>query len=271
MRQVILLFFLLGLNLHSAGIEYYRAGARPLALSDAYVSVSDIWSSFYNQAGIAGIDRLDAGIFYESPFLLKELSNMAGSILLPTKTGNFALSFTQFGKKSYKEKKLGLAFGKQLGKKLKAGIQFDYFSMTLPENDRAFGFTTFEGGVIFTPIREFTLGAHAFNPVNAGIRYEEGMEKIPVRFCLGGNYILNDILLFCLEGEKEGNYPVCLKTGFEYQPVREFAVRFGFSGKPYRLTAGMGYKTGRLSADLGFSYHNSLGVTPSVSLQYQLK
>ena len=198
MRQVILLFFLLGLNLHSAGIEYYRAGARPLALSDAYVSVSDIWSSFYNQAGIAGIDRLDAGIFYESPFLLKELSNMAGSILLPTKTGTFALSFTQFGKKSYKEKKLGLAFGKQLGKKLKAGIQFDYFSMTLPENDRAFGFTTFEGGVIFTPIREFTLGAHAFNPVNAGIRYEEGMEKI---FSFARKMGIENIILNDLPGD----------------------------------------------------------------------
>ena len=100
MRRIICAFVLISLIFRGFSIENHKAGARPVALSDAYVSVSDIWSTFHNQAGIAGMDQISAGLFYESRFFLKELSTAAGVVLIPTSTGNFAFSFNQFGRKT---------------------------------------------------------------------------------------------------------------------------------------------------------------------------
>jgi hypothetical protein len=271
MKQVLLMVFFIASIQSSSGIGNIRAGARPLALSDAYVSISDIWSTFHNQAGIAGTDRLASGICYESRFFLKELSTIAGVVVLPTETGNFAFSFVQFGKTSYKEEKLSLAFAKTLGMKIKAGIQFDYFFLSLSENDRTKGFVTFEAGAIYSPSDKISFGAHVFNPSEGGIRFNEGKVKTQAVYSLGGSYHFNETLLTTIQAEKETGYPVCIRTGFEYQPAEVIVFRTGFSALPFRLTTGLGYKVGKLSADIGFSYINSLGITPSVSIQYNFR
>jgi len=268
MRFLFFVCLFTGLFLQAGGIENFRAGGRSLALSDACISVPDLWSSFHNQAGIAGSDQIIAGVFYESKFYLKELSTVAGAAIIPTSTGNFSFSFIQFGRKSYKEEKLGLAFAKNLGQKIKAGIQFDYFLLSLPENERAKGFATVEGGVIYSPGHECSVGAHVFNPVGGGIHYPAGKEKVPASFTLGGHYLFNESLMVCLAGEKETGHPACLKTGVEFNLMGALSFRFGISGKPFRYTTGLGYKAGNLSVDIGFSHHNALGMTPSVSLQY---
>lgn len=271
MRYLISLCFLVGMFTNVDGIDNYKAGARPLALSDAYVSISDFWSVFHNQAGIAGIKQVTSGVFYESRFNLKELSSVSMAVILPTGRGNFALDFLQFGKGVYKEEKIGLSFAKKLSGSISAGIQLDYFVLTLPENERAKGFATFEAGFIHTAGEKLSLGIHLFNPVKGGIQYPAGKEKMPVSLRIGGQYLFSETLMSCLEFESEEGFPPVIKTGFEYQPVESVAFRFGCSGKPFSYTGGVGYRTGRLSTDIGFSYHENLSVTPSVSIHYQFR
>ena len=271
MRYLLFVIFIAGFFIRSAGIDNFRAGGRSLALSDASVSFSDLWSTFNNQAGTSGPEYITAGVFYKSGFFLKELSTIAGAFILPVKSGNFSLSFIQFGRNSYKEEKIGLAFAKKLGNQFRAGIQFDYFMLYLPENERVKGFATFEGGIIYAPEDHLAIGMHLFNPVGAGIQYLTGKESVPATFRLGGHYRFNESLMVCLEGEKRPVQPVSLRTGIEYVFLDALSVRFGMSGNPFRYTAGIGYRTGKLLVDIGFSYHNSLGMTPSVSLQYSFR
>ena len=253
-----------------SAIENHFSGARPLALSNAFVSISDTWSTFHNQAGMAGLQTISAGFFYESKFMIEELSLAAGSFALPVNTGTFGISFSQFGKATYKENKVGLAFSKQISAQFYAGIQIDYFSHTFPENDGAKGFSTFEAGIIYNPKKSLFLGAHIFNPISAGIETPAGKQKMPVTFRLGGHYNFSENLLIIFESQKNDKAPFIVKTGIEFSPAQNLFLRFGVSGKPINYTSGIGYRIGKLVTDIAFSYHGILGITPSVSVQIEL-
>ncbi len=264
----VLIFFVGILKLISA--ENHPSGARALALSNAFISVSDTWSTFHNQAGLAGLESFSAGVFYESRFMVDELSHVAASMALPIKSGTFGFSFSQFGKGNYKEHKLGIAFAKSLAKKITAAVQLDYFSQLFPENEKASGFATFEAGVVYSATNELILGAHIFNPIQGGIKTLEGVQKMPVVFRIGGHYQFPKMVLLIVETEKNFENPILFKTGLEFSPVKNLALRFGVSGKPVSYTAGIGFQTGKTVTDIGFSYHGNLGLTPSVSIQFNL-
>lgn len=271
MKKPLLTFLLIFYGFSKlTAIENYPSGARSLALSHAFVSISDTWSTFHNQAGLANFETISIGFFYESIFNLDELSLAAGSFILPVKSGTFGLSFFQFGKGTFKENKIGLAFAKQLSDKLSAAIQLDYLSQILPENERSKGFATFECGFIYSPTKDLYLGAHVFNPILSGIETPYGKQKMPAVFRIGGHYQFDETVLITVETQKDTNNPFIIKTGIEFSPAQNLALRFGVSGKPVNYTAGIGYRIGKISTDIGFGYHGNLGFTPSVSIQYHL-
>jgi len=269
-KKTTFLILLIFVFVNSYSAENYPAGARALALSNSFVSVSDSWSTFHNQAALAGLENFSAGVFYESRFMVDELSHAAGSLVIPVKAGTFGFSFSQFGKGSYKEHKVGLAFAKSLTKKLSAAIQLDYLSERYPENESAAGFATFEAGVVYAATNELFLGAHIFNPIQNGFDTPEGMQKMPASFRIGGHYQFPKMVLLTVETEKITDNPLVVKSGLEFSPVKNLALRFGVSGKPVSYSAGIGFQTGKIVTDIGFNYHGNLGITPSVSIQINL-
>jgi hypothetical protein len=271
-KSVALIYFFVFISHFSIlAIENPRAGARALALSDAYISFSDVWGTFHNQAGLALSESVSAALFYQSKFRIKELSQMAGTVIVPVNSAAFALAYSQFGTAQFKETKIGLAFSKQLSKKISAGIQLDYFSSVLPENKRAKGFVTFEGGIIYNISENLTFGAHIFNPVKSGFETNTGKIKTPIIVRTGANLQLSDYLLICFELEQNSTKNLVVKSGAEFVPFDHFAIRFGVSTKPFAYTAGIGYRIGNISTDIGLNYHGNLGISPSVSIQYIIK
>lgn len=251
-------------------LENHPVGARALALSHSFVSISDPWSTFHNQAGLSQIEQFTTGIFYESKFMVDELSLTAGTIVIPVNAGKFGISFFQFGKGSFKESKVGFTFAKHLADHFHAGIQLDYFSNRFPENGRTFGFMTFEAGFIYSPNQKLFIGGHVFNPVANGISTPQGKQKSPTTFRFGGHYQFNELVLITVEAQKDLKYPFLLKSGIEFSPVPNLSLRFGVSGKPMNYTAGLGYTFEKITTDIGFSYHGNLGITPSVSIHFNL-
>jgi hypothetical protein len=270
MKKITILLLFISFSIPCFPAENYPSGARALALSNAFVSVSDPWDTFHNQAGLARLEDFSAGVFYESRFMVDELSHVAGTFVAPVKTGTFGFSFSQFGKGTYKEHKVGLAFAKKLTKKLDAAIQLDYLSTRFPENGNAFGFATFEAGVIYAATNDLFLGIHIFNPISKGFELPEGTQKMPAVIRFGGHYQFPKMVLVTFETEKTSDNPFLIKSGIEFSPIENLALRFGVSGKPVNYTAGIGYSIGKLTTDIGFGYHGNLGLTPAVSIQIAL-
>ena len=224
-------------------VDNQLAGARAVALSNAFVSFFDPWAAFHNQAGLAQQEIINAGLFFESRFMVDELSLAAGNVILPSKSGIFAISFFQFGSGNFKETKLGLAFSKHLSEKLSAGIQLDYLMRLMPENEKAKGFPTFEGGIIYQPFESLHIGVHIFNPIHGGIEGLGNTIKSPVIWRAGTHYTISENVLVCTEIEKSTDNKPIYKAGIEFLPVEDLAIRFGLSTKPFAYTAGIGYRS----------------------------
>ncbi len=271
MKNPLLILMLLSIGISKLSVaENHPSGARAIGLSNAFVSISDPWSTFHNQATIASIKTFSAGLFYESRYGIDELSLAAGTFVLPSSAGTFGISLYQFGKNTYKEHKVGLAYALQLSERFNAAIQLDYFSQRFPENSGAFGFATFECGLAYKTNDHLTLGVHVFNPIKNGFEMLEGEQKMPAIYRIGGHYQFSDMVLITAEAQKTTDYSVMVKTGLEFSPVKNMVFRFGVSGRPVQYTAGIGYKIGKVTTDIAFGYHGYLGFTPSVSLQFDL-
>lgn len=255
---------------HLSAVENYPSGARALGLSNAAVSLSDGWSSFNNQAGLAFLNSITAGVFYQSRFMVDELAFASGFVVVPVKNISFGFNFFQFGKGTFKENKLGISLAKKLSAKVAAGVQLDYLSQMMPENKRAKGFATFEAGIIAQPFNQIVVGAHVFNPVLGGINTAFGKIQTPAIFRVGGHYQFDENSFLIIEAQKSTAIPLVIKSGIEFCLAKNVTLRFGVSGKPIKYTAGFGFKTRKITTDIGFSYHGNLGVTPSVSIQCTL-
>jgi len=59
------------------------------------------------------------------------------------------------------------------------------------------------------------------------------------------------------------------RAGMEYVIMDKLVIRSGVSGKPYLISAGMGFQFKKLSIDVADSFHQYLGNSPSVSFKCQ--
>lgn len=270
-KPFIILLACLSLIASLASSQNYPGGARSIALSNAFISIPDTWSTFHNQATLAQLKSFSGGVYYESKYGIDEFSLAASSVVLPLKNGACGISFYQFGEGSFKQNKFGFAYARQLSARISAAIQFDYFTQRMPENAESFSFLTFEIGATYQLTKELTVGAHTFNPVKNGYNYPKEKITLPIISRLGAHYTFNEHILVSFETQKESGGKAAVRSGLEFMPVQHLALRFGISGRPVQYTAGFGYAFKNISTDFAFSYHGNLGFTPSVSIQYHLK
>lgn len=249
--------------------EVFLSGSRSHALAGVTVCLSDAWSVFGNQAGIAQIDRLTIGGTYHNRFLVEELSSSSGLFILPVQSSVFAISAYQFGKTTFRHEKFGIAFARSLNPRLHFGIQFNYYRFYLAEENQTIGSSGLELGFQYQPTNQLLVGIHALNPYQTNIHTISGSYAYPTIFNVGTYLKLSKSFGFAMELQKDLLYPLNLKTGLEYDIMKRLFIRTGISGKPYQLSAGIGFLVKKMSIDMAVAYNQYLGNSPSVSFQYQ--
>lgn len=253
-----------------AGNENNPIGARSSGMGNASVTHTDFWSVHNNQAGMTNLKMLSAGIYFENKYLLKELSLKSAAIVMPTSSGVFGLTMNYFGYSAYNETKIGLAYAKQLGKKLSAGVQLDYLSTRIAENYGNRNMLTFEVGLLSQINDKFSIGVHVFNPVRAKLS-EYNDERTATVIKLGASWTFSKKIILCAEAEKDINLDPIYKTGLEYHIIEPIYVRMGIATNPLVNTFGFGMNFNKLKIDFASSVHSVLGYTPQFSLIYNFK
>ena len=246
------------------------SGSRSQALAGFSVGLADCWSVFGNQAGIAQIDRLTIGGSFQNRFLVKELSSSSGLLILPILSSVVAFSVYQFGKNTFRQEKFGFAFAQSLSPRLHFGIQFNYYRFFMAEENRSIGSYGAELGFQYQLTSQLLLGIHALNPYKISIHTFSKEYSYPSRINTGACFHLSESFGFVAELQKDLLYPLNVKTGLEYTILNKLFIRAGISGKPYELSAGMGFAVKKLKIDLAVAYNQYLGNSPSFSFQYQL-
>lgn len=249
--------------------DVFLPGSRSQALAGVSVCLSDCWSVYGNQAGLSRISRSTIGGTFQNRFLVKELSSSSGIFILPIQSSVFAFSVYQFGKNTFRQEKFGITFSRSLNPKLHFGIQFNYYRYFLAGENRTIGSSGLELGFQYQLTNRLLMGIHTLNPYKTVIKTFSGEYSYPTRFNFGAYYQLSDSFGFVTEIEKDLIYSLNIKTGLEYNIRNKLFIRTGISGKPYQLSAGMGFVEKKIKIDLAVAYNQYLGNSPSVSFQYQ--
>jgi hypothetical protein len=248
--------------------ENHLSGARSAALANASVALAGSEAVFHNPALLTCEQKLSLTISYESRFLLKELSLMAAGIAIPVHSGSFGGNYVQFGSGAYRENRLSLMYAKKLGKHFSSAIGFDYLSERLPENSKPFSALSVDIGVAAGTPGKLMIGLHIFNPVRVKLELPGGKVTIPSHIRLGNTWKVTDWLLFCSELDFIGVKPAGIHTGLEFNPFPEISVRVGVSGCPAQISAGTGFRMGRITFNIAFSHHGNLGFTPTAGISF---
>jgi hypothetical protein len=264
-----IIFILFSANTQ-AGNDNIPIGARAAGLSNSAVTFSDVWSAHHNQAGLGFLKSASAGAYYESRFLLPELSMSGAVAALPlnNQKGTFGLSFRNFGYSLYSESKIGLAFGKAFGDNLSIGMQLNYQQVRIADVYGNKSVITAEVGMQYRISSKLFIGAHIYNPNRSKLTNLD-QDRLPSVIRFGARYQFSEQLLLAVETEKDTYNPAIFRAGIEYLTGSVLFLRAGMGTNPFASSFGFGLKLKKLKIDFSGSFHRTLGFTPQTSLTYQ--
>jgi len=269
--RVLKLAFLIALLLAgpvvSGSHDNYPLGSRFAAMRNASVMLPDLWSVSHNQAGLGWIKNLSVGFHHENKFIIPEYALQSLALAVPTRPGTIGLNYSYFGYSKYHESKIGLSFGRAFGEFFAAGIQLDYLNTFIAEEYGNQGTLAIEGGIIGKPLDFLYIGAHVFNPTRTTIsNYDD--EPVPTIIRVGIGVQLFEMVFLGIETEKELDHKPINKAGIEFEPVNNLFLRAGISANPTQSSFGIGYALKGFRADIAFTVHQQLGLTPHFTLIY---
>lgn len=261
---------LLGLphNLH-AGNDLQPTGARPIALGNAFTGVrGNLWSLYYNPAGIAGLSSAAAGVHIERRFLLSEMNFGSFAFAYPFKENHVAaVEAGGFGFGNYSEAKVGLTYATILAERFSLGAKIN-FAQTSIKNYGSATSIFIDLGFNAMISDDLSMGFSVYNATQGNIR-KEIQEKIPTIFTIGLAYQVSDKVLVVSDIQKHINFPFSYRGGIEYGFQKNFTARAGVTTAPVSFNAGIGFNTKGFEIDFANSYYMEVfGYTPSLSLTY---
>ena len=239
-----------------------NAGARGAAMSNASVAFNDINSAFSNQAGLAFVENISFCAYGERRFLAEGLNSLLFAAAVPLK------SYGTGGFNDYNEQKIGLSYARKLAKNFSIGAQLDYLSTRIPDYGVA-GTVTVEIGLLANINKQVSIGAHVYNPVNSKLN---STDRLPALINVGVSYSPSPKVMMSGQLEKDiNNQPLKGRFGLEYKPVSILSLRAGFVASQVSMASfGFGILLKDLQIDVASSYHQVLGITPSLSIIYSI-
>ena len=267
-KHYVLLPFLLFLTTHLfAGNDKNSLGGRSAGMGNASVTFSDGFSVFANQAGLARLQTIDAGLYAENRFMLKDLGMYALGVGIPTKSsGTFGVGVSYFGSDAYNEQQVSLGYGRLLFKKLSIGAAFEFRNYSLAEQGSKPIFT-FGVGLLYNLNDKLAIGANIYNPINWQLTdSDEDVAASIIK--LGASFMPSDRITIVAEAEKNIDKAMQFKAGLEYNLISKLYLRGGFGTQPSSTSFGIGLNLSPIKIDLAGSFHPTLGYSPSISISF---
>lgn len=242
--------------------RYTSNGAYTSSFADAFAGTA-------NQANLANVQQIHAGIFSERRFQLEAFSIYQASIVLPSKWGGFGLHLNYGGGADYNNTQMGLAYGRKLGSTVSIGAQINYNTVRIPVYGSSSAIN-FEIGSSWQLTKQLVTAIHLYNPV--GGKFGKGStEKLPSIYKLGLGYTVNDKVVLTTEMVKEEAEPITINAGVQYQWNDQFFGRAGVVTAYNQYYIGAGWQWKQLRIDVVGSFHNQLGFTPGLLLLFKAK
>jgi hypothetical protein len=245
-------------------------GARSVSMAGISTVQEDVWAAANNPAGLAGYSHLSLATSAEQRFLMKELGYYAVAATIPEGKGSLGI-FTIFsGYLSFIDQKLNLAYGRRFGDQVFAGISLVYIYQKTGNEAPPLHQVSYELGTIIHLSKKVKLAFASFNPFQLYYK-SEPYATLPSIFKLGLSVEYSPSLFIYTECEKDLEFPLMVKIGIEYIYRDIFFVRGGIRIFPASYAFGAGLRHKLFLLEFSSAYHQYLGFTPQVSIQYDFK
>lgn len=276
MRRPLLALFLFSSCIAFAGGDPLTVGARFAGMGGSGLTLADLWSVRLNPAGLAGLDKPVAGIFYQRHYLSEDLAHQGLAVALPVGKGTFGIAGDRFGYDLYNETRGSLAYAMRFGEGLRAAVQLDYLGVQLGNNYGSTSALTAELGVQAKLTNELWLGAHLYNPNRAKLdaSTESNVvldERVPTLLRAGFGWLVSSKLTITGEVEKDIDRDERFRFGVEYNPNKVLFLRTGISTAAMQSHFGVGFHLKQLDIDMAVALRSQLGPTPMLNLNYRFK
>lgn len=241
------------------------------APANASTAYKEKWTAFHNPAILSSNKKLAIALNYDNRFQLKELSTKAISVSLPTKYVDVGLALSHFGYSQYNEMQTGLGLARSFYNKFSMGVQFNYYSVFLSPAEGYKGTVVAQLGLLSEISQGLFIGFHAYNPAQTNIKIGITEKRIPSIFSLGASFYFNEKLIGLAQFDKEIEYPLQWRSGFEYHLINELIIRLGGYGNPFIPALGASVIIKKFRLDANFEKHPILGINSFVGLSYTFK
>ncbi|MFQ6617624.1 MAG: hypothetical protein ACE5QV_02950 [Fidelibacterota bacterium] len=251
-------------SISKGAFEHIGTGARSAALNSAYSAVyGDIFSIFYNPAGIAVAGWVQFSMFYNSLFEIKELKYRGTAGLLPLAFATIGFGYTSYGNALYQENSFTLSAGKRIFRGLLLGINLSWKELKI-KNYGSAGAPGIDAGIITELSNNLSWGLYLKN-INSPV-IGKSREKLPQIYSTGFSYSPTEEIMINLDLYKDILFPFQLRMGVEYNLRKIAAVRFGAGRDPGIFSTGLGLNYRGIDMNYSLSLHSELGISHQFSM-----
>lgn len=240
-------------------------GAGAAALSNASVTLGNVWAAQNNIGALAPLENPSLAFGYNTRSHLQELTTFGCIAALPFKDAAFAASFSRFGTGAYSIQEIGLGYSHQIGY-MSVGLKANYLQQSI-EGVGSQGALVLEAGGKAELLPKLHFAAHAYNLSHSRInRHSE--EFIPLILKAGLAYLPLDNVQLLLQTLKDLDHPSRFSAGLEYGIVETLHLRTGFMTRPAEASFGLGFSPRHFIFDYAFRHQNTIGGSHHISIGY---
>jgi hypothetical protein len=262
MRWIIFLFTLpASLQAQSSLVS---VGARSAAMGNITTVIADEWALFNNIGALSSASNSAAFATQERSALPGATRSGAGLSIRRKELG-LGIGFLRFGDAAYNEQQVIAGVSHRI-QHTSLGIRVNLVQYR-PADFPVRTAVSFDLGFLTQLTKQVSIGAYAVNSNRAQITDQE---LLPVRFNVGIGFHPASSHTLAIEAEKDLNYPVTVRLGFEYSFRSMVFFRCGVHLNPAGVSLGTGFRKKLLQVDASIRYGTMIGYTLQTTLGWRL-
>jgi len=225
------------------------------------------WAVFNNPAALSGFESLNIAGSYQTRFQLNELSSRSISTVWPNKYGVFSGAVLQSGYTKSLLSRYLISYSRGFGRSTTAFLQYNFLTHHIEGAERSDGSYSCLG--IQQLVSEAVqVGVLIINPEQAEISYAGTAYSLPTLFNVGMVWTNANWVKVYVEAEKELEHDPVYKAAVELAINKRLHIRSGIKGQSIEYTFGAGVVFTNIGVDVGFLYHQQLGLTSGIGISY---
>lgn len=249
---------------------FVSTGAKSLALANTSVTQQDVWANFNNQAGLSGLKSSEVGVFFENRFFNSGLNTVGFVSGIYTKSGVFGLAYKRFGYSDlFNQSIASINYGRKLSDVFSIGGGVSYLNTYIGNNYGQSGSFSASLGMQAALNEHLKFGAQISN-INRAKLVDYNDERYPTILTMGLNYSVSEKVEAIFEIGKDITQKPSYRGAVNYKALEHLAIRIGAATNPTLFSFGIGYVKNNFMIDYGTSFHQVLGLTNNISLNYSL-